>query len=338
MIEFQNITVDFKQKTGKLAAVKDVSFSIEENQIFGIIGSSGAGKSTLLRTINLLQPVTGGDVLVNSEKVTNYRGKKLREHRRGIGMIFQHFNLASNLTVRQNIAFVLKTAGYTKTETYYKVDEYLTLVNLSEKADSYPAKLSGGQKQRVAIARALAGGAKILLCDEPTSALDAESTASILSLIKSLSKTLGITVVIITHELEVIKNICGRCAVMTGGQLVEIGDTYKIFTEPQNEYTRQLLQNSQDSKLPVKVLELTNGIIIKLTFQGNGATTPVISQATEKFAVQFNILAGRVEYIGDMPFGVLYVNPVGEVGAIESALKYLGETVHKVEVVENARL
>ena len=335
MIEFQNIFINFKQKTGELAAVHDVSFRIEKGEIFGIVGSSGAGKSTLMRTINLLQGANSGHVLVDGKDITKYRGNTLRKHRRDIGMIFQHFNLADNLTVYQNIAFVLRTAGKSRKETGETVRKYLSLVGISEKADMYPSKLSGGQKQRVAIARALVGGAKILLCDEPTSALDAETTVSILNLIRELSKQLGVTVVIITHELEVIKSVCNRCAVMDGGKLKEIGGVYDLFTKPKDDFTRQLISHTNRHDLPPEVIQNTEGLLVKLTFRGSRAYTPVISDATTRFGVQFNILVGRVEYIEGKPLGVLYVNPVGEADTIRRVLDYLREAVKEVEVIEH---
>lgn len=335
MIEFKNVSVNFKQRIGTLAAVHDVSFRIEKGEVFGIVGSSGAGKSTLLRTINLLQGVTAGQVLVDGKDITGLRGNPLRRHRRDIGMIFQHFNLADNLTVYQNIAFVLRTAGKDRNETDKTVRKYLSLVGISEKADVYPSKLSGGQKQRVAIARALVGGAKILLCDEPTSALDAETTVSILKLIRELNKTLGITVIIITHEMEVVKSVCTRCAVMDDGKLAEIGGVYDLFTMPQSSFTKQLISHTQRYDLPPEILEHTEGPLVKLIFRGSRANTPVISDATVRFGVQFNILVGRIEYIEDKPLGVLYVNPVGEADAVRRALDYLKEVVKEVEVVTN---
>jgi D-methionine transport system ATP-binding protein len=335
MIEFQNVSVDFTQKAGVFTAVRDVSFRIEKGEIFGIVGSSGAGKSTLLRTINLLQSVTGGHVLVGGRDVTQYRGAPLRRHRRDIGMIFQHFNLADNLTVYQNIAFALRAAGKSRAESDETIRRYLALVGISEKSDTYPSKLSGGQKQRVAIARALAGGAKILLCDEPTSALDAETTVSILNLIRELSEELGITVVLITHELEVIKSICGRCAVMDGGRLVEIGGVYDLFTTPKNDFTKQLIGHMQKYDLPPEVVGNTSGPVLKLSFRGERANAPVISDATRRFGVRFNILVGRIEYIEDRPLGILYVNPLGEPSAVQQALVYLKEAVEEVEMIEH---
>jgi len=335
MIEFQNVSVSFRQKRTTLTAVDDVSFSIGKGEIFGIVGSSGAGKSTLLRTINLLQGVTGGRVLVDGKDVTKYRGKTLRGHRRNIGMIFQHFNLADNLTARQNIAFVLRSAGVGREEADAKVREYLSLVGIPEKADVYPSKLSGGQKQRVAIARALAGGAKILLCDEPTSALDAETTLSILKLISTLSKQLGITVVIITHELNVIKSICSRCAVMDGGKLVELDGVYSLFTQPKDGFTKQLIGHTRTHDLPQEILDNTYGPVVKLTFLGPDANTPIISEASSRFGVQINILTGRIEYIENKPLGILYVNPIGEEYVVRQTLDYLKNVVREVEVLED---
>jgi len=335
MIEFKNVTVRFKQKKGILTAVDNASFRIEKGEIFGIVGSSGAGKSTLMRTINLLQNVTEGHVLVDGKDITKYRSKTLRNHRRNIGMIFQHFNLADNLTASQNIAFVLRTAGKKREEADEIVQKYLSLVGIPEKADVYPSKLSGGQKQRVAIARALAGGARILLCDEPTSALDAETTVSILNLIRTLSEQLNITVVIITHELDVIKSICSRCAVMDGGKVVEIEGVYDLFTKPKNEFTRQLIRHAHKHDLPQDILKNTEGLLVKLTFRGPRANTPVISETTARFGIQLNILLGRIEYIEGKPLGILYVNPVGEAEAVEKSLDYLKEVVKKVEVLKN---
>ena len=337
MIEFQNVKISFKQKASTLAAVQDVSFKIESGEIFGIAGSSGAGKSTLMRTINLLQEVTTGQVLVDNKDITKYRGKTLRQHRRGIGMIFQHFNLADNLTVYQNIAFTLQAAGQIPRQIDETVRKFLALVGILDKIDAYPSTLSGGQKQRVAIARALVGGAKILLCDEPTSALDAETTEAILTLIRDLNKQLGVTVVIITHELEVIKNICNRCAVMDNGKLIEIGGVYNMFTNPQKAFTKQLIGHAHKYDLPARIIEDTTPLV-KLTFRGSYANAPVISDATIRFGIQFNILVGHIEYIEEEPLGVLYVSPVGEADTIAKALAYLKGVVKEVEVIDNGRI
>ena len=241
MIQFKDVSVRFDDGKVPLQAVKNVSFEIQDGDIFGIAGGSGAGKSTLLRTINQLQKTTSGSVVVNGKEVNGLKHKDLHLLRRDIGMIFQHFNLAESKTVYQNIAFSLEDAGWKKNDIEKRVDELLDFVKISDKKDVYPAKLSGGQKQRVAIARALANNTKILLCDEPTSALDAETTNSVLKLLREVNQKLGVTIVIITHELDVIKSICNKVAVMNNGQVVELGDVYEVFTNPTQEFTKELL-------------------------------------------------------------------------------------------------
>ena len=335
MIEFKNVSVNFKLDKKTFDAVNNVSFRINKGEIFGIAGSSGAGKSTLLRTVNLLQQITKGNVFVDGDNITCLKGNQLRILRRNIGMIFQHFNLAGNLTVYQNIAFVLKAAGKTKKETDSRVKELLDLVNLTEKINVYPAKLSGGEKQRVAIARALANDAKILLCDEPTSALDVETTSSILKLLKKLNKKFGITIIIITHELDVIKSVCSRCAIMNKGDVVEIGDVYEIFTKPQHDFTRQLISHTFNFNLPDDVIEKMQGPIIKLTFQGDNANNPILSYAANTFQIGFNILLGKVEYINDLPLGVIYVHLIGEDEVLKLAIEYLAENTANLEVLYN---
>ena len=335
MIEFKHVSVSFKLRKQFFEAVNDAHFKIEKGEIFGIAGSSGAGKSTLLRTINLLQTVSSGEILVDGENITNYRRNQLRILRRNIGMIFQHFNLARNLTVYQNIAFVLKAAGKSKVETETRVNELLDLVNLSEKSNSYPANLSGGEKQRVAIARALANDAKILLCDEPTSALDLETTSSILNLLKDLNKKFGITIVIITHELDVIKSICTRCAVMNKGSVIEIGDVYDIFTKPREDFTRQLLSHTNHFNLPEQIIDKMQGPIIRLTFKGDNANNPILYYAANTFQIGFNILLGKVEYINDLPLGILYVQLIGEADTIKLAIEFLAANTADLEVINH---
>lgn len=333
MIEFKNVNVSFKNGDKEFSAVKDASLKIEKGEIFGIVGSSGAGKSTLLRTINLLQPITRGDVLVNGESIIGFKGEKLRNLRRNTGMIFQHFNLADSKTVYQNIAFVLKAAGKSKAETDKRVKELLELVNLTEKSDSYPSRLSGGQKQRVAIARALANNAEILLCDEATSALDLETTASILALLKELNQSLGITIVIITHELDVVKSICSRVAVMNSGEIVETGGVYDIFTKSENEFTKQLISHTLKFDLPDEVLANIKGTVVKITYHGDNANNPILSYAANTCGVGFNILLGKIEYINKVPLGILYVNIFGEAESIKSALQYLASHTESTEVI-----
>ncbi len=333
MIEFKNVQVSFKYKGQTVNAVNDVSFSIPEGSVFGIVGGSGAGKSTLLRTINGLQSITGGSVISDGRDVAKLKGKELREYRKNVGMIFQHFNLAESRTVFSNIAFTLESAGWSKEDTEKRVTELLKFVNLSDKRDTYPAKLSGGQKQRVAIARALANNTKILLCDEPTSALDAETTASVLELLKKVNQELNVTVVIITHELDVVKNICDKVAVMNQGRLVEIGDVYKVFTKPENDFTEQLIAHTNDFTIPANILEGLHGEILKLTYLGSKAKDAVLSETAKEYNVNYNILHGKIEYIGEKPLGILYVNIIGDDESRKAAIKAIGEKVEKLEVV-----
>jgi len=336
MIELKNLSVKFKQKYDELHAVSDVSLKINRGEIFGIVGSSGAGKSTLIRTINLLEKPTSGEIIINNKNIVNYKGKELRELRRGIGMIFQLFNLAESKTVYDNIAFSLKTAGKTKAEIDIRVNELLQVVGLMDKSKVYPSKLSGGQKQRVGIARALANNAQILLCDEPTSALDIETTASILKLLRDINEKFEITIVIITHELEVVKAICNRVAVMDKGKVVEEALVYDLFTKPKHEFTKQLLDHSSKFELPKELIKSLQGRIVKVEYIGEAATDPVLSILATKYNVIFNILHGKIEYIRDLPVGILYLNISGSDESITEAIQYLKNSTFSVEVIDIA--
>lgn len=332
MIEFENLCVSFKDKNGTFDAVKDVSFNIEKGDVFGIVGGSGAGKSTLLRTINLLQKPTSGNVIVNGKNVSSLKHRRLREHRKNIGMIFQHFNLAANKTVYENIAFVLKVAGWKKDAIDNRVKELLEFVKLSDKEKSYPSRLSGGQKQRVAIARALANNTEILLCDEPTSALDAETTNSVLELLQRVNKELGVTIVIITHELDVVKSICNKTVVMNKGKVVENGNVYSVFTSSKNEFTKDLIAHTQNFTIPAEFRKATKGDIYKITYLGDKAAEPVLSYVSKQFNVNTNIIHGKIEYIESKPVGILFVNFEGDEKEIQKAVETLKEKVYSVEV------
>jgi D-methionine transport system ATP-binding protein len=331
MIQFKDVSVRFDDGKVPLQAVKNVSFEIQDGDIFGIAGGSGAGKSTLLRTINQLQKTTSGSVVVNGREVNGLKHKELHLLRRDIGMIFQHFNLAESKTVYQNIAFSLEDAGWKKNDIKKRVDELLDFVKISDKKDVYPAKLSGGQKQRVAIARALANNTKILLCDEPTSALDAETTNSVLKLLREVNQKLGVTIVIITHELDVIKSICNKVAVMNNGQVVELGDVYEVFTNPTQEFTKELLSHGQNFKLPEEVVENVKGDIYKLTYKGDGATESILSEVTAANNVKFNILHGKIEYISSKPLGILFVNFEGSDENLKKVLDEIQKRIFKLE-------
>ncbi|MDR0873264.1 MAG: ATP-binding cassette domain-containing protein [Prevotellaceae bacterium] len=332
IISFKNIGVTFPYKGKEIVAVNNATFDIRKGEVFGIVGTSGAGKSTLLRTINLLQKPTQGEVFVHGRNITAYKGEELRRLRTGIGMIFQQFNLINTKTVYDNIAFVMKSTGKTKEEIAKRVPEVLQLVGLQHRSQSYPAKLSGGEKQRVGIARALANNPDILLCDEPTSALDLENTNAILKLLKEINIRLGITTVIISHEMHVIKKICNRVAVMSQGEVVELDDVFAVFSRPQNAYTKQLVSHTLDLELPLRPA-CKESVTLKLLYSGDTANESVISDTIIRFGVKINILLGKIEYITDKPFGALIVQISGDTAQIALAEKYLRENVYRVENV-----
>lgn len=332
MIHLQAISVTFGEHIRTVSAVKQVTLKIEQGEIFGIVGTSGAGKSTLLRTINLLQRPTSGRVVIDGTDITDYSGDKLRTVRLQMGMIFQHFNLIHTKSVFDNVAFTLKAAGKSKQEIQQRVPKLLELVGLADKTSAYPGQLSGGQKQRVGIARALANDPKILLCDEPTSALDSETTNSILELLKDINKKTGITMVLITHEMPVVKKICDRVAVMSQGHVVENDTVLNIFANPQAEFTRQLIRHSSDFAIPERLLANLTGKVLKIVCRGEGAEAPVISDTAQKFPVAINILHGKIEYITDLPLGVLLVNIDGADQVVEEAIRYIEARVDHVEV------
>lgn len=332
MIDLQDIHVLFSEKKRSFAAVNNVSLHIQKGEIFGIIGTSGAGKSTLLRTINLLQPPTNGKVIIDKQDITHYESDQLRQFRTHTGMIFQHFNLIHTKSVYDNIAFALKAAKVDKKEIAPRVSELLDLVGLRDKKNASPAQLSGGQKQRVGIARALANKPKILLCDEPTSALDLETTNSILDLLKDINKKTGITMVLITHEMAVVKKICHRMAVMSKGSVVETGTVLDIFANPQDEFTKQLVEHSYDFDLPPRLLHNVCGKILKIVYIGDKAEAPVLSDAAQNYNIRVNILHGKIEYINEQPLGVLLVNVIGDPEELTKVIDYISSQVERVEV------
>lgn len=336
MIELKDIRVEFNRGgEATTAAVDGVSLSIKKGEVFGIIGSSGAGKSTLVRTINHLQKPTAGEIVIDGVSLNGEAGSGLRAARANIGMIFQHFNLWNAKTVGNNVAFPLKCAGWSKEARDVRVDEVLAFVGLLDKKNAYPQSLSGGQKQRVAIARALASHAHILLCDEPTSALDVETTSSVLKVLERANEEFGITIVVITHELEVVKSICDRVAVMSAGKVVECGDVYEIFARPCSETAQALVHESQGFDVPRELYE-QEGTLLKLTYAGENATDPVLFEASSCFDVSLSILHGRIEYIAHKPLGVLYVLAQGSAVDVHGAISYLRGRVESLEVVRRA--
>lgn len=335
MIEVNHLVKIYKSKKKQVIGVDNVSLSIKEGEIYGIIGYSGAGKSSLLRCLNLLERPTSGEVKIDGVDLTTLTSKELRKARQKIGMIFQHFYLASSKTVYENIAFALKAAGKSPKEIDIRVKELLELVGLADKIHQYPTQLSGGQKQRVGIARALANDPKVLLCDEATSALDPKTTKSILNLLKSINKKLGLTIVLITHEMEVVKEICHRLAVMQDGKVIEEGPVYDIFANPIEPLTKDFIQSVLQFDLPQQLIENRKGTIIKIQFKGAIAEESVVSELFQTFKVKGNILHGKIEYIQEVPLGIFIMELTGEIPEIERAIQYIQERTQNLEVVEH---
>ncbi|OOE07701.1 methionine ABC transporter ATP-binding protein [Fictibacillus arsenicus] len=335
MIEVRNVTKIYTAKGKDIVGVKDVSLTIEKGEIFGIVGYSGAGKSSLLRCLNLLEKPTSGEILIDGVSITKLSKKELREERLKIGMIFQHFYLISAKTVYENIAFALKAAGKKKDEINQKTLELLQMVGLESQKDQYPAQLSGGQKQRVGIARALANDPKVLLCDEATSALDPNTTKAILSLLQSINKKLGITIVLITHEMEVVKEICHRMAVMQDGEIIETGDVYNLFAHPEKELTKTFISSVIQMNLPEPLLKGRKGVVIKIHFKGAIAEEAVVSELFQNFKVKGNILHGKIEYIQETPLGIFIMELIGDEAEVKRAIAYIKDRIENLEVVKH---
>ena len=345
MIRFENISKEFTGNGKTVHAIRNVSLEINKGEIFGIIGYSGAGKSTLVRCINLLEKPTAGKVFINNEEITKLPVKQLRTYRKKIGMIFQQFNLFSTRTVYQNVEFPLKGSGLSKKEKKEKVEKLLKLVGLEEKADAYPSGLSGGQKQRVAIARALANDPEILLSDESTSALDPQTTKAILQLLKKLNKELGITIVVITHEMQVIKDICDRVAVMKDGEVVEYGEVFNLFANPREQITKDFVDGTSNLSRIQDLIEerssiakLKSGeVILRFRYLERNVSEALVSQLSRKFQLDINIIFGNIELIGENPIGGLVSIVQGEKENIDKAIGYLKEKNVGVEVILDGR-
>ncbi|WP_458102994.1 methionine ABC transporter ATP-binding protein [Enterococcus faecalis] len=342
MIELKNISVTFQQKKQEIQAVQDVSLTIDKGDIYGIVGYSGAGKSTLVRVINLLQRPTAGTVIINKENILTFSKKELRQQRKKIGMIFQHFNLMKERTIFSNIDFSLKYSGLSKSERCQKISHLLELVGLSEKRDAYPSQLSGGQKQRVAIARALANDPEILLCDEATSALDPKTTGQILALLKKLNQELNLTIVLITHEMQVVKEICNKVAVMENGCVVESNDIVSIFSQPQQPLTKDFIRTAThiDQALTTilehpKLADLDkNQELIEFSYVGDQTNEPLIAQLYSQYQVYTNILYGNVEIVQNVPIGHLIVVLSGDEAQRQQALTYLAKQGVRTNVLK----
>ncbi|AQW66811.1 methionine ABC transporter ATP-binding protein [Pseudomonas parafulva] len=314
MIEFQQVHKTYRVAGREIPALNPTTLTIEDGQVFGLIGHSGAGKSTMLRLINRLEEPSGGKIIVDGEDVTAFNANQLRGFRQQVGMIFQHFNLLASKTVADNVALPLTLAGQlSRAEIDKRVVELLARVGLSDHARKYPAQLSGGQKQRVGIARALSTNPKILLCDEATSALDPQTTASVLQLLAEINRELKLTIVLITHEMDVIRRVCDRVAVMDAGQIVEQGSVADVFLHPQHPTTKRFVQEDDhvDEGEQRDDFAHVPGRIVRLTFQGEATYAPLLGTVARETGVDYSILAGRIDRIKDVPYGQLTLALIG---------------------------
>src|SRR5690625_3764958 len=334
MIYIRNLKKVFTLKNDSIKAVDSVTLDIEKGEIFGVIGYSGAGKSTFIRLLNRLEEPTAGEILINDERITSLSRESLRKARQEIGMIFQHFNLLWSRTAAENIEFPLEIAGVPKDKRKERVQELINLVGLSGRENAYPAQLSGGQKQRVGIARALANNPKVLLCDEPTSALNPDTTNSILELLLDINKKLGITIVLITHEMSVIRKVCDRVA--------EVGETYDVFTTPQHETTKKFVEQittdeaSEGSLSSILEKIDDQGELLQLHFIGEATHQILISDVAKKFPVQINILHGKITHTQTGVLGKIIIHMTGDPKDIEQAKQFIIDASVDIEVIQRA--
>ncbi|MBE4619293.1 methionine ABC transporter ATP-binding protein MetN [Vibrio navarrensis] len=340
MIEISQVNKVFYQGSKEIHALKNINLHIAEGTIFGVIGSSGAGKSTLIRCVNMLEAPSSGRIVVDGVDLTTLSKAQLGEARRNIGMIFQHFNLLSSRSVFDNVALPLELAGKSKEQIKEKVTQLLKLVGLSDKQESYPANLSGGQKQRVAIARALASDPKVLLCDEATSALDPATTQSILELLKEINRKLKITMLLITHEMDVVKSICHEVAIIGDGELVEKGTVGEIFAHPKTELAHAFIRSTLDLSIPedyqarLQPNRVEGGYpLVRLEFTGATVDAPLVSQISRKFNIDISILSSDLDYAGGVKFGMMVAELFGNEEDDNAALEFLREHNVKVEVL-----
>ena len=342
MIELKHITKLY----GSFKALDDINLTIKDGEIFGIVGQSGAGKSTLVRCINMLEPPTSGEVLINGKDMMKLSKSQLREERKKIGMIFQHFNLLSNRTVAGNVAFPLELSGVPKAEQKKRIDDILDVVGLTEYKNKYPAQLSGGQKQRVGIARAIVSNPDVLLSDEATSALDPETVKSILSLLRDINKKLGITIILITHQMEVIKEIAERVAVIEKGKIIEEGSVVDLFTNPQTETLKKFVGSVMSSDVPEQLSHMNitpekksdaDQTVISLKFRGDVANEPIIANLIRQYNLDVSILYGSIDYIQNVSFGRLIIMIDGDEGNMNDALNHLKELPITSEVIGYVR-
>lgn len=334
MIEFKDISKQYELKGQTLHALNQINLQIPTGSIFGIIGYSGAGKSTLIRLINLLERPSSGRIIINGTDFTALDAKALRQERASIGMIFQHFNLMQTKTVAANIEMPMKLLGWSKAEREKRLEELLDFIDLKHKRHAFPDELSGGQKQRVGIARALANHPKILLCDEATSALDPQTTKSVLQLLKKINEEQGITIVMVTHEMDVIETVCDYVAVMEKGDVIETGSTLQIFSQPQHPTTKNFIQTVLQQHLPVNILtnleNQNHNSIYCLKFLGCSAQETVIQAVIKQFNISLNILFANMTEINGTVIGQMFIQLLGDAQEIQAAIKFLEQ--HGVQV------
>ena len=342
MVKLESISKTFKTKSLKVVALEEVSLQVAPGEIFGIIGLSGAGKSTLVRCINMLEVPDTGKVYVDGLEITALHSRELREARKKIGMIFQNFNLLSSRTVLENVIFPLEIAKVEVGSRIKQGKKLLELVGLADKENAYPSQLSGGQKQRVGIARALANDPKVLLCDEPTSSLDPQTTQSILKLLNVINETLGLTIILITHEMETIRQVCDKVVVIANGKVAESGKVIDLFTSPKHETTKAMVRGSSHIDAPDWAIEILKEStkaedrqVIRLSFVGESTGRPVISSIVRDFGVDVNILTAQIDHIKSVPFGIMLIELSGNGGSIEKAISFLRDLGVSVDIIQD---
>lgn len=342
MIKIKSITKNYQTKEKDVLAVNDVNLTIEKGEIYGIIGYSGAGKSTLIRLLNNLETPTTGEVIINDKNVSQLKGKELRDFRKGIGMIFQHFNLLWSRTVIDNIMLPLELSKVPKEERLKKAQELIELVGLKGREQAYPSELSGGQKQRVGIARALANEPEILLCDEATSALDPQTTNEVLDLLLDINQKLGLTIVLITHEMNVIRKICHKVAVMEHGKVIESGEVLSLFRNPQHEVTERFVRQDtlidreeNDEAIEYLLAAYPDGMIVRLLFEGEKANEAIISRAVRKLPIDVNVLQANIKNSNQLSFGNMLVQITGSQRDLTDCLAFFKENGVGIEVMQH---
>lgn len=341
MIELKRVNKIYQTKTNKVEAVKNVNLSIEKGEIFGVIGFSGAGKSSLIRLLNNLETPTSGEVVIDGKNVSNLKGRELRDFRKKIGMIFQHFNLLWSRSVIDNILLPLELSNYPKANRLNRAQELVRLVGLEGKENAYPSELSGGQKQRVGIARALANEPEILLCDEATSALDPQTTDEVLDLLLDINKKLNLTVVLITHEMNVIRKICHKVAVMEQGEVIETGEVFSVFKNPQSSVTKNFVKqdalvDGEENEEAIQFLldAYPDGMIVKLLFEAEKANEAVISKLIQQYKINVNVLQANIRRTNQLSFGTMLVQLTGESSILSESLVFFEKNGLGIEVLQ----